>query len=289
MMLIRLLRSLPHWMLLLSLTLCARVWAASPIELKGDLTQGGLVVGQIAADAQVWYDDHKLELTKDGHFVFGFERDDDLNHSLKVRLADGQEWTQPVTISARDYDIQYIEGIPKKMMEPDPNDLKRIREENAQVARARGRDSRLNYFLEGFISPAKGPITGVYGSQRYFNGEPRRPHYGLDIAAPRGASVIAPASGEVTLTHPDMFFSGGTLVIDHGYGVSSTFIHLDKILVKVGDKVEQGQEIAKVGSTGRATGPHLDWRINWFQTRLDPALLLASEPKMMSNKNLQEK
>ncbi|WP_431688315.1 M23 family metallopeptidase [Hahella sp. NBU794] len=276
-------------MLLLSLTLCARVWAASPIELKGDLTQGGLVVGQISADAQVWYDDHKLELTKDGHFVFGFERDDELSHSLKVRLADGQEWTQPVTISARDYDIQYIEGIPKKMMEPDPNDLKRIREENAQVARARGRDSRLNYFLQGFICPAKGPITGVYGSQRYFNGEPRRPHYGLDIAAPRGASVIAPASGEVTLTHPDMFFSGGTLVIDHGYGVSSTFIHLDKILVKVGDKVEQGQEIAKVGSTGRATGPHLDWRINWFQTRLDPALLLASEPKMMSNKNLQEK
>ncbi len=248
------------------------------IVLEGKLLQGGMVIGQAPLGSRVWLDGESLELTPDGHFVFGFGRDAEADHKLKVVYPDGVEEQKDLVVRARDYDIQYIEGIPKKIMSPNKDDLKRIREENAMVSQARGQFSTLQSFLETFIWPAKGPITGVYGSQRYYNGEPRRPHFGLDIAAPRGAEVIAPASGKVVLAHDNMFFSGGTLIVDHGYGITSTFIHLDAILVEKGQAVTQGEVIARVGATGRATGPHLDWRINWFQTRLDPRLLM-NEPQ----------
>ncbi|OZG73052.1 peptidase [Hahella sp. CCB-MM4] len=258
-------------------------WSADEFQdntlaLEGKLVQGGMIIGQAPPGSQVWLDGKSLELTSDGHFVFGFGRDAEADHDLKVIYPDGVQEQKALAIKARDYDIQYIEGISKKIMSPNEDDLKRIREENALVSGARGQFSTLKSFLETFIWPAKGPITGVYGSQRYYNGEPRRPHFGLDIAAPRGAEVVAPASGKVVLVHDNMFFSGGTLIVDHGYGITSTFIHLDKILVEKGQMVNQGDVIALVGATGRATGPHLDWRINWFQTRLDPGLLMA-EPQ----------
>ncbi|MCW9049607.1 MAG: M23 family metallopeptidase, partial [Deltaproteobacteria bacterium] len=146
------------------------------------------------------------------------------------------------------------------------------------VAQAREKESTQLHFKESFIWPVIGRISGVYGSQRIFNGEPRRPHFGIDIAAPKGTAVIAPAGGEVSLAHQGMFFSGATLIIDHGHGLSSSFLHLDKILVKPGDIITQGQKIATVGATGRVTGPHLDWRVNWFEQRLDPALLVPDMP-----------
>ena len=147
------------------------------------------------------------------------------------------------------------------------------------VKKARTIDDPRADFLSGFRWPIKGRISGVYGSQRILNGEPRRPHFGIDIAAPTGTKVGAPADGVVTMVHPDMFFSGGTMIVDHGHGLSSAFLHLSRILVEKGDRVVQGQTIAEVGSTGRSTGPHLDWRINLFDRRLDPSLLVGPMPK----------
>jgi murein DD-endopeptidase MepM/ murein hydrolase activator NlpD len=156
--------------------------------------------------------------------------------------------------------------------------LERIRREGRLVRQARADNDPREDFLQGFIKPLEGPITGVYGSQRVYNGVPKNPHYGLDIARPTGTVVVAPAPGIVKLVHDDMYYSGGTLVLDHGYGLSSSFIHLSGALVKEGQRVEAGDAIAKVGATGRATGPHLDWRVNWFNVRLDPALVLKFFP-----------
>jgi len=244
------------------------------VTLNGQFTQGGMIIGKAAAGTMLKIDDQALRVTPEGRFVFGFGRDARPSHELAIMYPDGREEVRDLEIASRDYDIQYIEGIPKKIMSPDPEDLKRIRQENGLVYKARQQDSDLLSFSESFIWPTKGPVSGVYGSQRFYNGEPRRPHFGLDIAAPKGADVIAPASGKVVLVHKDMFYSGGTLIVDHGFGITSTFIHLSAILVKEGQQLSQGELIAKVGDTGRATGPHLDWRVNWFQTRLDPALLL---------------
>ena len=156
--------------------------------------------------------------------------------------------------------------------------LDRIKNDNRIVALARKRNDARTDFDKGFIWPVKGRITGVYGSQRVFNGVPKRPHFGIDIAAPTGTKVLAPAGGIVTLAEDDLYYSGGTLIIDHGHGLSSTFIHLHKNLVKVGDRVEQGDAVAEVGATGRVTGPHLDWRMNWFKHRIDPELLVKHLP-----------
>lgn len=171
-----------------------------------------------------------------------------------------------------------MKGVDQKHVTPPPELTERIAREAELVAKVRHRDDPRTDFLQDFIWPLSGPITGVYGSRRVYNGTPRAPHYGLDIAGPTGAKVVAPAAGLVTLAEDDLFFSGGTLIVDHGHGLSSTFIHLSKILVKPGDRVAQGQAIAEVGATGRVTGPHLDWRMNWFDVRLDPALLMTDKP-----------
>lgn len=242
-------------------------------DLQGSFTQGGMLRGKVPSGTEVKLNDQPIRVSPDGHFVFGFGREAELNHSLELNLGDTQK-KLPIKLAKRDYKIQRIEGIPKKIMSPDESSLKRIRLESSQVASARKTDSdRLDFIGEALL-PVKGPITGVYGSQRFYNGEPSRPHYGLDLAAPTGTPVLAPLSGVVTLTHDDMFYSGGTLIMDHGYGISSTFIHLSKILVAEGEEVKAGEVIAEVGASGRATGPHLDWRINWYNVRLDPALLL---------------
>ena len=178
----------------------------------------------------------------------------------------------------REYNIQKVEGIAKKIMIPNKKANIRAGEDNKKISAARKVDSDLTAFAQGFIAPIEGTITGVYGSQRYYNGVPKRPHYGLDYAGKKGDPVKAPADGTVLMYVPDMFYSGGTMIIDHGHGVSSTFLHLSNSYVKVGDKVTKGQLVAAVGSSGRATGPHLDWRINWFNMRLDPALVLKLKP-----------
>ncbi len=252
--------------------------ASIPLVLKGELTQGGLIFGKTEPGAQVWLNDSVIQVSEAGEFVFGFGRDAELSHVIRLKGADGRVLERSLELKKRHYTIQKIEGIARRIMEPEPEDLKRIRADVVMVQKARQTaDHRLDY-LDGFEWPVDGRITGVYGSQRYYNGVPKRPHYGIDIAAARGTIVTSPAPGKVTLAHKDMFYSGGTVIVDHGYGVSSTFLHMDEILVNVGDTLEKGDSLGRVGSTGRSTGPHLDWRINWFDQRIDPALVANGLP-----------
>lgn len=244
-------------------------------SLSGDVAPGSLVIGKTRPGATVLLDGRELRLTADGHFVFGFGRDAEGLVGLTLRHKELEE-SHVFELAEREWNIQRIEGVPQETVDPPSGELlKRIREEAAQVRKARRTDSDRTAFLRGFRWPLQGPVTGVYGSQRFYNGEPRRPHYGVDIARPAGTPVKAPAGGQVTLVHPNMFYSGGTLIIDHGYGVSSTFIHLKEVLVEEGQEVEQGDVIATVGASGRSTGAHLDWRINWYQRRIDPQTLVG--------------
>ncbi len=244
------------------------------LSLKGDFAQGGLVIGQAAPKTQVEFNGTQLKVSDDGFFVFGFHRDHEATATLILTKGATKE-TQPIQIRKRQYNIERVNGLPPSKVNPiKPEVLKRIREEGAMVASARAKTSDLKHFMQDFIWPAKGRLSGFYGSQRVLNGDPKRPHYGVDVAAPTGTPVVAPADGIVRLAHDNMFYSGGTLIVDHGFGVSSTFIHLNSIEVEEGQTIKQGDLIATIGATGRATGPHLDWRINWFQSRLDPQLLV---------------
>jgi len=245
-------------------------WPVAALELQGELAQGALILGRSDPGSQIWLNDEPVRVTGDGRFVFGFGREADPDQRLRIITPDGKERVRPLTLARRDYDIQRINGVPSRTVTPSEEHLGRIRREAEQVREVRSTDSDLTGFLEAFIWPAEGRVSGVYGSQRVYNGEPRSPHYGIDIAAPKGSRVTAPAAGIVTMAEPDLFYSGGTLIIDHGYGVSSTFLHLDGFEVALGQRVGQGEVVARVGSTGRSTGPHLDWRINWYGVRLDP-------------------
>lgn len=251
-----------------------QAFAEINLELSGDITQGSLMVGKTTATNQVTFDDKVLKVSKHGYFTFGFSRDDKATHTLVITDESGDTLNKPLTPSTREYKIQKVEGIAKKIMNPNPKAVARSRQDNKQIGAVRAVSSENIDFAHGFKAPSDGTITGVYGSQRYYNGVPKRPHFGLDYAGPTGTPVKSPAAGTITLWVPDMFYSGGTLVIDHGHGVTSTFLHLSASDVNVGDKVLQGQVIAKMGASGRVTGPHLDWRVNWFSVRLDPALAL---------------
>ncbi len=247
--------------------------AARGAVLDGHFTQGGLLIGSTVPGAKVFVDGNAIRVSRDGNFLIGFGRDAKLTWQLVVQHPDGNRFESSIEITARQYNIQRIDGLPPNQVTPSDEDFKRIQQDTAMVRKARAIDADRVDFLGPIDWPVHGTITGVYGSQRVLNGEPRRPHYGIDIYAPTGTPVRAPASGMVTVAHPDMFFSGATMIIDHGHGLSSTFLHLDKLLVQVGDYVEKNDVVATVGSTGRSTGPHLDWRLNLFSTRLDPQLI----------------
>lgn len=258
---------------MLGLAIGAMAAPADDVQLHGEEIQGGVFVGA-APGATVTFNGKPLQLGPGGEFVFGFDRDAAAGDKLAVTWPDGRHLERTFKPKARKYDIQKVDGVPGNTVNPDPADLKRIEQDNIAVAGARSVRLDRTDFANGFQWPLLGRISGVFGSQRIYNGEPRQPHYGVDVAAPVGTLVRAPAAGKVTLAHDDMFFSGGTLMIDHGHGLSSTFLHLSAILVKVGQEIKPGEVIAKVGATGRATGPHLDWRMNWLDRRVDPQLLV---------------
>lgn len=262
------------------LVLCLLAGRASAVvELDGSLVQGGLLFGQAPEGSQAWLDGQPLMISTDGAFLIGFGRDDTESRTLEVELPDGQRWSRSLRPQPRSFDIQRIDGLPSEQVIPRPEVLQRIRDEAALARRARERRDARTDWTAGFIWPVHGRITGVYGSQRILNDQPRAPHWGIDIAAPTGTPVRSPAAGLVTLTHPDMYFSGGTIFIDHGHGLVSAFLHLSEILVENGQSVDQGEVIGLVGATGRATGPHLDWRVNLGDTRVDPKLLLPPPPE----------
>jgi len=246
---------------------------AGQLQLHGDFVQGGLVLGHVPPGSEVRFDGEAITVGAEGGFIIGFNRDEPASVSLAVTLPDGSTVQRDLAVTARDYNIQRIDGLPDREVNIPPEDLKRIRADSAAVWQARQRDDARSDSLSGWILPAQGPITGVYGSQRILNGEPRRPHYGLDIAGPAGAPVVAPADGIVTLAQP-LLLSGNTIILDHGHNLSSTFMHLSKISVQVGDVIKKGEKLGEIGETGRATGPHLDWRMNLGNRRLDPQLLL---------------
>lgn len=248
------------------------------LELNGEFSQGGLVYGKASPEDKIFLDGKPIRITNDGHFIFGFGRDAKATSLLTYTPANGKTITKTLSVKQREYNIQKVEGVPQRTVTPSKKSLQRIKKETALIKKARATDSDLKYFLNDFQWPLIGPLTGFYGSQRVYNGVPKRPHYGLDIAAPTGTLVVAPNDAVITLAHPDMFYSGGTVIMDHGYGLSSTFIHLSEVLVKEGDKVKKGDPVGKVGAGGRATGPHLDWRINWYNVRLDPQLIMPPMP-----------
>jgi len=255
---------------------------AAPItfayELDGDAVQGGLIFGQAASGATVTLDGQDIMVSGNGRFVIGFGRDDSGSVMLSVTEPGTATETVQLDIAPREYNIERVDGLPPKTVTPDPESLARIRREGALVSSARTRRDTRTDWATGFSWPAQGRLSGFYGSQRVLNGEPRRPHFGVDVAAPTGTPVTAPAPGIVTLAEPDLYYSGGTIIIDHGQGLSSSFLHLSAVDVKVGDEVKTGDLIGKIGATGRATGPHLDWRMNWLDKRVDPQRLVGEMP-----------
>lgn len=248
--------------------------------LRDTVQQGALVRGYAEPGSTVTMNGELLPLTDDGQFVFAVARAYTGEIDLAIRLPSGVTLKQAVPVKQREFQVQRIDGLPQdKVTPPRSKEVQdRIWTDLQLIRGARDIISSEDAFTQQFIWPVDGPVTGVFGSQRILNGTPKSPHSGLDIAGPEGAPVVAPADGIVTLWHEDMYFSGGTLIVDHGHGVSSTFIHLSRTHVQEGDAVEQGQLIAEVGSTGRATGPHLHWSMNLGKVRVDPLLLLPPRP-----------
>jgi murein DD-endopeptidase MepM/ murein hydrolase activator NlpD len=244
---------------------------ALAIELTGHLTQGGFVTGHTNSGAKVLLGDRAVMVGADGLFAFGFGRDQGPSAQLTIIQPDGATEQQQLAIEQRTFDIQRIDNMEQAKVTPNPADLARIKADQEEINKVRGDPTPAEDFLVPFIWPAHGPISGVYGSQRVLNGEPRAPHYGVDVAAPEGSPVVAPAPGMVRLVEPDFFLTGGTIIVDHGFGVQSVFIHMKAVEAKIGKHVEQGELIGYVGKTGRATGPHLHWGMNWLDVRLDPA------------------
>ncbi|WP_456415874.1 M23 family metallopeptidase [Thiolapillus sp.] len=259
----------------LLLLLFSTLAGAAPVELQGQFVQGGLVFGKTMPGARVVHDGEPVLVSPQGDFLIGFNRDAPEQSELVIVLPDGNKEVRKLQVAQRNYRIQRIDGLPERKVTPRKEDQQRIKSDREAVKKARARRDQRIDFLQGFAWPAQGRISGVYGSQRILNGKPKWPHYGVDIAGPVGKPVRAPADGIVTLAHPDMFYSGATLIMDHGHGLSSTFLHLHKILVKEGQKVEKGQIVAEMGASGRVTGPHLDWRMNLRGKRLDPQLLVG--------------
>ena len=243
------------------------------IILEGNFVQGGLVIGRVNKDLDVKFKEKVLRKTSDGSFVIGFGRDHPKEANLYFFI--NQNWIlKKLEIKQRKYKTQVINGLEKKMVTPPKSFWDRIKKENKVIKEVRSLDSDLNFLFQKFDWPTKGIISGVFGSQRILNGKPKRPHYGVDIAAPEGTDILAPTEAIVRMAEKDLYYTGGTVMLDHGHGVTSVYSHLSSINVKVGDKINKDQKIGEVGSTGRSTGPHLDWRINWFSERLDPALFI---------------
>ena len=249
--------------------------------LSGNAVEGGLIIARTNPANQIMLDDNTVEIGENGVFVIGFHRDSDTPVTLRIIAPDGSVKISLLSPRQRDYNIQRIDGLKSTMVTPPATVLARIKSDGDAVRAARQRQAPFGDFWRGFDWPALGRISGTYGSQRILNGQPRQPHYGIDIAAPTGTPVYAPASGLVTLVK-NLYFSGWTVVIAHGLGVNSSFLHLDRVDVEAGMMVDRGGLVGTIGATGRATGPHLDWRIDWQGRRIDPGLLVGAMPNPAS-------
>ena len=244
------------------------------VEFLGNFKQGSFILGKTDPNSKVFIDDRKVRVSNDGYFVFGLDRDRKNNVLIKIINKKETKLIEK-KVFKRKYKIQRIDGLPPKQVTPPPEVYERIKKDNILIGKARAIDSKLIFFKDKFIYPIdKYIITGVYGSQRILNGKPRRPHYGIDFHAPEGTPVKSMMDGVVTLVENDMYFTGGTIIFDHGHGISTLYMHMKDINVKKGQKVKKGEIVGTLGQSGRATGPHLDIRLNWFEIKLDPMTIL---------------
>ena len=246
---------------------------AYAIEFQGKFLQGHFILGITDPDAKILVGKKEVKVSKNGDFVFGIDRDQKYDLTF-TKIVNGKKTIITKKVMKRKYNIQRIDGLAESKVTPPESVYKRIKKENNAIGKARAINSNLLFFKEKFIMPVEGIISGVYGSQRILNGKPRWPHYGIDIAAKQGTMIKSSVGGIVTMAEDDLYYTGGTIIMDHGHGISSIYSHLENVLVSVGDQINRGDIIGTVGSTGRSTGPHLDFRINWFQTRLDPMSVL---------------
>tara|TARA_Y100000817_G_scaffold288740_1_gene258205 strand:- start:42 stop:845 length:804 start_codon:yes stop_codon:yes gene_type:complete len=248
--------------------------SAFAIDFEGKFIQGHFIIGKTEPKSKIWIDKKPVKVSSDGFFVFGIDRDRKYDVII-TKMNEGKKEKIVKKIQKREYKIQRIDGLPEKKVTPPKELYDRIKRENKIISDARSIDSNLTFFKNKFIPPLdKAIITGVYGSQRILNGKPKWPHYGIDFAAKEGTKIKAMLDGTATMVEADLFYTGGTLIFDHGHGISTLYMHMQKIYVKKGQKVKQGEIIGTVGSTGRSTGAHLDVRLNWFGTRLDPMTVL---------------
>ena len=244
------------------------------VEFIGDFKQGSFILGKTSPQSKVLIDNRKVRVSNDGYFAFGLDRDRKNNVVIKIINKKETKLIEK-KVFKRKYKIQRIDGLPPKQVTPPPEVYERIKKDNILIGKARATDSKLVFFKDKFIYPIdKYIITGVYGSQRILNGKPRRPHYGIDFHAPEGTPVKSMMDGVVTLVENDMYFTGGTIIFDHGHGISTLYMHMKNINVKKGQKVKKGEIVGTLGQSGRATGPHLDIRLNWFEIKLDPMSIL---------------
>ena len=243
------------------------------IEFQGKFIQGHFILGKTNPDSKVLVGKKEVKVSKDGFFVFGIDRDRKFDLTF-TKIENNKKTKIIKKVLKRKYNIQRIDGLAESKVTPPESVYKRIKKENNAIGEARAINSDLLFFKEKFIMPVEGIISGVYGSQRILNGKPRWPHYGIDIAAKLGTMIKSSGTGVVTMAEDDLYYTGGTIIMDHGHGISTIYSHLENVLVSVGDQINKGDVIGTVGSTGRSTGPHLDFRVNWFQTRLDPMSVL---------------
>ena len=244
------------------------------LELRGDFFQGNLIIGKISPDSKIFVDKKEIKISDQGFFAFGLSKNRENDVLIKV-INDGISENIVKKIYKKKYKIQKINGLPSKQVTPPKEVYERIKSDNRLIGTARAVNSNLTYFSNKFVIPIKNTIiTGVYGSQRILNGIPKSPHYGLDFASKEGTEIKAMLDGVVTLSENDLYYTGGTIIFDHGHGVSTLYMHLKDIYVKNGEKIKQGDVIGTVGKTGRSTGAHLDIRLNWFDVKLDPASVL---------------
>lgn len=252
------------------LSACAARAEPSRLTFTGTLEQGSLVVGRTEPGARILVDGTAIDLSPQGLFAFGFSYDQTKPALIEAHYGDGAGETRDVTPVRRQYEVQKINGLPEEFVTPPPDALERIKRENHLIVEARMRDTDGSDFASGLDWPVPGIVSGIFGSQRILDGKPMAPHLGVDIAAPAGTPIHAPADGMISIAD-DYYLDGGFTLIDHGHGVSTCYLHQSKRLVAAGDKVQRGQLIGLVGQTGRATGPHVHWGFNWFQVKLDPS------------------
>ncbi len=243
------------------------------VEFKGKFLQGHFIIGITEPGSKIIVGKKEVKVSEDGYFVFGIDRDRKFDVTI-TKIINGKKEKIIKKVLKRKYNIQRIDGLEESKVTQPEEVYQRIKAENNRIGEARAINSDLPFFKDQFIMPVEGIISGVYGSQRILNGKPRWPHYGIDIAAKQGTKIKSSGTGVVTMAEDDLYYTGGTVIMDHGHGISTIYSHLETVIVSVGDKINQGDIIGTVGSTGRSTGPHLDFRINWFQTRLDPMSVL---------------